>query len=55
LLTRQRAPMQDGNTALHATAAAGKEGAMQVLLDAGANQEAKDKVRGERGRERADG
>ena len=48
LLTRQRAPLQDGRTPLHCAAFHGRPGAVGVLLEAGADREAEDKVRGER-------
>ena len=48
LLTRQRAPLQDGDTPLHDAALNGKEGAIKVLLEAGADRGAKNNVSGER-------
>ena len=48
LLTRQRAPLQDGCTPLHLAARWGKEGAIGALLEAGADREAKNNVSGER-------
>ena len=47
-LTRQRAPLQNGETPLHRAAYMGREGAIGVLLEAGADREAKDNVSGER-------
>ena len=44
LLTRQRAPLQDGHTPLHLAAWGGEEKAMKVLLEAGADRKAKDNV-----------
>ena len=37
LLTRQHAPLQDGKTPLHSAAREGEEGAIRVLLEAGAD------------------
>ena len=54
-LTRQRAPLQDGATPLHLAAEGGEEGAMGVLLEAGADREAKNNVSGDRGGESGDG
>ena len=48
MLTRQRAPQQREWTPLHCAAAGGKEGAIGVLLEAGADREAKNFVSGER-------
>ena len=50
MLTRQRAPLQDGQTPLHEAAYAGKEGAIGVLLAAGADRQAKNNVSGDRRR-----
>ena len=57
LLTRQRAPLQIGQTPLHLAAFDGKEGVIKALLEAGADPAAKDKVRGQRdgGSGRAEG
>ena len=55
LLTRQRALLQDGETPLHSAAAAGHEGAIGVLLEAGADLQAKDNVSGDREGESGDG
>jgi len=44
----RRAPLQDGDTALHLGAMMGEENAIKVLLEAGAETEATDKVRGGR-------
>ena len=44
----ERAPLQHGETPLHAAATTGQEGAIKVLLEAGADREAKDNVSGER-------
>ena len=54
-LTRQRAPLQDGETPLHGAARACELGAIGVLLAAGADRQAKDKVSGDREEERGDG
>ena len=48
LLTRQRAPLQDGWTPLHFAAYAGYEGEIGLLLAAGADREAKSDVSGDR-------
>ena len=48
LLTRQRALLQDGETPLHSAASMGHEGAVGVLLAAGADREAKCNVSEER-------
>ena len=55
LLTRQRAPLQNGETPLHCAAEEGKEGAIGVLLAAGADLQAKNEVRGVREGESGDG
>ena len=47
LLTRQRAPLQYGFTPLHWAARLGSEGAIGVLLAAGADRQAKDNVSGD--------
>ena len=49
MLTRQRAPLQDGKTPLHLAAYNGEEGGIKVLLEAGAGRAATDNVSGERG------
>lgn len=51
MLTRQRSPVQAGDTPLHCAASKGRQGAMQVLLQAGAKQNVKNKVSGGRHRE----
>ena len=48
MLTRQRAPLQEGYTPLHIAACAGAEGAIGVLLEAGADRQAKNDVSGDR-------
>ena len=48
LLTRQRASLQDGWTPLHGAASAGDEGAIGLLLAAGADRQAKNNVSGDR-------
>ena len=55
MLTRQRAPLQDGDTPLHRAAFRGHEGAIGVLLEAGADREAKKNVSGVREGESGDG
>ena len=55
LLTSQRAPLQNGDTPLHFAAYGGHEGAIGVLLEAGADREAKDNVSGDREGECGDG
>ena len=47
MLTRQRAPLQAGSTPLHQAVIMGKEGAIGVLLAAGADRQAKDNVSGD--------
>ena len=48
LLTRQRAPLQNGDTPVHLAALKGMEGAIGALLEAGADREAKNTVNGQR-------
>ena len=55
MLTRQRAPLQIGETPLHFAAKRGMEGAIGVLLAAGADLQAKNEVRGVREGESGDG
>ena len=55
MLTRQRAPLQNGETPLHFAAERGQEGAIGVLLAAGADLQAKNEVRGVRVGESGDG
>ena len=47
-LTRQCAHLQDGETPLHRAANEGEEGAIGVLLAAGADRQAKNNVSGDR-------
>ena len=56
-LTRQRAPLQNGQTPLHlaANAKKGGEEVIGLLLEAGADREAKDNVSGDRGGGRGGG
>ena len=55
MLTRQRAPLQYERTPLYHAARNRHEGAIGVLLAAGADREAKNKVSGDRGGESRDG
>ena len=51
MLNGQLVPLQDGDTALHCAAYYGHEEATGMLLQAGADREAKNNVSGERERE----